>query len=154
MLFNLMSTLDLLTIAHQLFFFTVYTNSLLATLNARKMVRPISTVGNRTVDTPLSLRDMPKSPIPVQVKNIHTYIPHDFPFEFFYVCRFFSSVQIYPSRLIPSKNCMEKKVMMNVTGWVYLPSITVTPLMTWFLYKILGRVRLICSNNSSNCYYL
>ena len=98
----------------------VYAISLLATLNARKVLRPISTGGgNRTVDRTLSLRHLPSSPVS-QVKII-IIMSSSFPFFkkfscpaplFFLFFIYYSlSVQTYPSKLILSKNCIKRKFM-------------------------------------------
>lgn len=57
-----------------------------------------------------------------------------------------SSVQIlYPSKLIPFKNCMERNFMMNISRWV---SVTFFDFMTTGFLQILGRVWLISATFS------
>ena len=147
-----------LTITHQKNL--VYTNSLLATLNIRKsIIRPTSSgsfigvggggggvgignggIGSRmVVDRKLSLRDLPSSsPISPHVRYIHFNV---FLYVLVLTTLFFFhenvySVQIYLSKSIPFKNCMERRfIMMNIMGWVTCLLLLLSILSGYSYYK-------------------
>ena len=112
------------------FLVIVYTNSLLATLNARKLLRPVSIGGgggggNRmVVDATLSLRNLPTSPISPEVKkNFHSTSFVLFPLFFFHVlpCSFLTKQFFFSSNIIASKyidqNWYHPRIAWRESSW-------------------------------------